>query len=81
MLWKGFENKSHQRRARYLKPHRNGGPIPTGWGGSRSPPPPLTRVKIKVEQKQFKLPDLGETFEKIIKLKKLQRKIIQFIVK
>ena len=38
MFWKGFEDKSHQRRAHYLKPRRNGGPIPTG-GGSRSPPP------------------------------------------
>ena len=44
IFWKGFENKSHQRRAHYLKPRRNGGPIPTG-GGSRSPPPTLTRVK------------------------------------
>ena len=38
MLWKRFEIKSHQRRAHYLKPRRNGRPIPTG-GGSRSPPP------------------------------------------
>ena len=38
MLLKGFENKSHQRRAHYLKPRRNGRPIPTGRG-SRSPPP------------------------------------------
>ena len=38
VLWKRFEIKSHQRRACYLKPRRNGGPIPTG-GGSRSPPP------------------------------------------
>ena len=37
IFWKGFENKSHQRRAHYLKPRRNGEPIPTG-GGSRSPP-------------------------------------------
>ena len=44
MLWKRFEIKSHQRKARYLKPRRNGRPIPTG-GGSRSPPPTLTRVK------------------------------------
>ena len=42
VLWKRFEIKSHQRRACYLKPRRNGGPIPTG-GGSRSPPT-LTRV-------------------------------------
>ena len=39
MLWKGFENKSHQRRACYLKPHRNGGPIPTGGGGALGAPP------------------------------------------
>ena len=45
VLWKRFEIKSHQRRARYLKPRRNGRLIPTG-GGSRSPPPTLTRVKI-----------------------------------
>ena len=45
IFWKGFENKSHQRRAHYLKPRRNGGPIPTG-GGSRSPPPALIRVNI-----------------------------------
>ena len=33
-LLERFENKSHQRRAQYLKPRRNGGPIPTGgaWG-------------------------------------------------
>ena len=29
MLWKGFENKSHQRRGHYLKPCRNSRPIPT----------------------------------------------------
>ena len=43
MLWKRFEIKSHQRRACYLKPHRNGRPIPTG--GARGAPPTLTRVK------------------------------------
>ena len=54
MLWKRFEIKSHQRRACYLKPRRNGGPIPTG-GGSRSPPPTLTRVKQhgSLLQKQY----------------------------
>ena len=35
MLWKGFENISHQRRSRYLKPHRNGGPISKGGGMAR----------------------------------------------
>ena len=45
MLWKRFEIKSHQRRACYLKPHRNGGPIPTGGGGARGAPPhTLTKV-------------------------------------
>ena len=47
MLWKGFENKSYQRRAHYPKPHRNGGPIPTGGGVPRAPPvgigPPFLR--------------------------------------
>ena len=37
MLWKRFEIKSHQRRAHYLKPGRNGRPIPTGGA-----PPPHT---------------------------------------
>ena len=45
VLWKRFEIKSHQRRACYLKPRRNGGPIPTG-GGLEEPPPTLTRVKV-----------------------------------
>ena len=43
MIWKAYEDKSHQRRACYLKPHRNGGPIPTG-GGALGAPPPLARV-------------------------------------
>ena len=37
VLWKRFEIKSHQRRAHYLKPRRNGRPIPTG--GARGAPP------------------------------------------
>ena len=37
MFWKGFEDKSHQRRAHYLKPHRNGGPIPNGGGAQGAP--------------------------------------------
>ena len=32
IFWKGFENKSHQRRYHYLKPSRNGGSIPRGGG-------------------------------------------------
>ena len=45
MLWKGFENKSNQRRAHYLKLLRNGRPITTKEGDLRSPPPPtLFRV-------------------------------------
>ena len=43
IFWKGFENKSHQRRAHYLKPLRNGGPIPTG--GLKEPLFALIRVK------------------------------------
>ena len=43
MLWKGFENKSHQRRAPYLKPRRNGGPIPKGGGLEEPLPPALIR--------------------------------------
>ena len=38
MLWKGIEIKSHQRRAHYLKPPKNGGQITTGGGVSRHPP-------------------------------------------
>ena len=38
VLWKRFEIKSHQRRAHYLNPPRNGGRLTAG-GGSRSPPP------------------------------------------
>ena len=38
MLWKGFENKSHQRRAHYLKPPKNGGQITAGGGVLRHPP-------------------------------------------
>ena len=45
VVWKRFEIKSHQRWACYLKPRRNGGPIPTG-GGLEEPPHTLTRVKI-----------------------------------
>ena len=37
VLWKRFEIKSHQRRAHYLNPPRNGGRLTAG-GGSRSPP-------------------------------------------
>ena len=37
MPWKGFENKSHRRRAHHLKPHRNGKPIPTWGGGLKEP--------------------------------------------
>ena len=44
VLWKRFEIKSHQRRAHYLNPPRNGGRLTAG-GGSRSPPPSLIRVK------------------------------------
>ena len=39
MPWKGFENKSHQRRAHHLKPRRNGRSIPTG--GLEDPPSPI----------------------------------------
>ena len=39
MFWKRFEIKSHQRRARYLKQRRNGGPIRTRGGGARGAPP------------------------------------------
>ena len=46
---KGYENKSHQRRAHYLKPRRNGRPIPTG--GALGAPPPLTRVKLHCGQR------------------------------
>ena len=47
MLWKGFENKSHQRRARYLKWSRNGGLIRTeGGGGLKETPHTLARVKF-----------------------------------
>ena len=49
VLWKHFEIKSHQRRAHYLKRHRNGGPLRTG-GGLEEPPPPhwlgLTLMKL-----------------------------------
>ena len=38
VLRKRFEIKSHQRKACYLKPCRNGRPIPTG-GGLKEPPP------------------------------------------
>ena len=57
-LWigKGFENKRHQRRAHYLKPRRNGRPIPTG-GGSRSPP---TLVRVNTFQFLFMLFNANE---------------------
>ena len=48
VLWKRFEIKSHQRRAHYLKPRRNGRPIPTG-GGSRSPPPHWLGLSYEVK--------------------------------
>ena len=38
VLWKGFEIKSHQRRAHYLNSLRNGGRL-AARGGSRSPLP------------------------------------------
>ena len=38
MLWKGFEIKSHQRRAYYLNPPRNGGRLTAG-GAPGAPPP------------------------------------------
>ena len=44
MLWKRFEIKSDQRRACYLKPHRNGSSIPTGGGEAQGAPPTLARV-------------------------------------
>ena len=51
MFWKRFENKSHQRRAHYLKPRRNGGPMPTGGGGGgglKEPPHTHTDLKPKI---------------------------------
>ena len=44
VLWKGFEIKSHQRRAHCLNPPRNGGRLAAG-GGFPEPPPSLIRVK------------------------------------
>ena len=44
MLWKGFEIKSHQRRAHYLNPLRNGGRLAAG-GGLPESPPSVIRVK------------------------------------
>ena len=41
MFWKGFEDKSYNRRAHYLKLCRNYRLIPAGG----SPLPPLIRVK------------------------------------
>ena len=43
VLWKGFEIKSHQRRARYLKRRRNGDRYVLG--GARGAPPTLAGVK------------------------------------
>jgi len=54
VLWKRFEIKSHQRRACYLKPGRNGGPIPTR-GGLEEPPPTLTRVNDKVRTMTYNI--------------------------
>ena len=52
VLWKGFEVKSHQRRAHYLNPLRNGGRLTTR-GGSRSPPPPVWLGLSQWHQKYF----------------------------
>ena len=45
MLWKGFENKSHQRRAHCLHPPRNGRCLSAG-GGSLSHPPALLGLTL-----------------------------------
>ena len=44
MLRKGFEYRIHQRRAHYLKPHRNDGSIATREEGLVEPPPPKKKL-------------------------------------
>ena len=51
MLWKGFEDKSHQRRAHYLKPRGNGRPIPTG-AARGAPLPHWLGLSINLLHKQ-----------------------------
>ena len=45
VLWKVFEIKSHQRRAHYLNPLRNGEQLAARGGWLPEPPPSLIRVK------------------------------------
>ena len=47
-FWKGFENKSRQSRAHYLKPRRNGGPISTSGGARRANPPTPALIRVKL---------------------------------
>ena len=46
MLWKRFEFKSHQRRAHYLNPPRNGGWLTAGGGAPGAPPPKVSKISV-----------------------------------
>ena len=60
MLWKRFEIKSHQRRAHYLNPPRNGGRLTAG-GGLPEPPPSLIRVKTTIQMKGLIYLEVGDS--------------------